>query len=421
MRVAILNHRYYPFRGGSEIYVQRLAEWFAGSRWEVRVVTTNAFDLEYFWDRRFKTVDAPAQETIAGINVERLRVRHPPVAPVLFQGGRRVMGEASRHVKARWPYERFSRALPSIQGLEQSLDYGPSPDIIVGTNLGLEGLAVRGLEMARRIGAHFILLPFAHLGASGDPVARRYVSMPHQRALIQQSDLIVALTELEAEALEEFGAHPGRIVVAGAGVDSYTPSTFHENESVAAEERSFTVVSIGALAFDKGTPDLIRASMLLHERGVDHRLILAGPELSSFGHWFRDSGLDRCDWIELRGVISDKEKHRLLSESDALVLASRTESFGIVYLEAWMHGLPVIAADAGAVREVVADRIDGLLVPFGVPEAIACGLISLKSDPEWASALGGAGYAKVRTRFLWRHVHERIRSGLVNVLGVDVS
>ncbi len=46
-------------------------------------------------------------------------------------------------------------------------------------------------------------------------------------------------------------------------------------------------------------------------------------------------------------------------------MPSRTDSFGIVFLEAWANGLPVVAADAGGVPEVVRHEQTGLLVPFG--------------------------------------------------------
>ena len=46
-------------------------------------------------------------------------------------------------------------------------------------------------------------------------------------------------------------------------------------------------------------------------------------------------------------------------------MPSRTDSFGIVFLEAWANALPVVAADAGGVPEVVRHEETGLLVPFG--------------------------------------------------------
>ena len=422
MRVTLLNHRYYPFRGGSEIYVQKLAEWFAERKCAVRIVTTDALDLEYFWDRRLRSIDAPSHETIAGVDVERLPVTHPIGSSVVFQGSRRAMGEASRLLSSRPPYERIAKSLPRIEGVERALSRGPAPDIIIGTNLGLEGLAVRGQEVAARVGASFILLPFAHLGAADDQVAHRFVSMPHQRALVKGSDLVIALTRLEAAALERLGAHPGRVIVAGAGVE---PNAIDGKEGPiecpVRTCRTFTIISIGALAFDKGTADLIAASMLLHDRGIHHRLILIGPELTSFSAWRRNSAIDECDWIELRGTVEDEEKHHLLRESDVLVLASRTESFGIVYLEAWLHGLPVVGADAGAVSEVVSDGVDGLLVPFGEPEAIAAALGSLHANRSWAASLGKAGREKVQREHLWSHVHRRIEEGIERVLGNVVA
>lgn len=418
MRVTLINHRYFPFRGGSELYVQRLAEWLAGSGWDAHVLTTDAFDLEYFWDAGKRRVDARETEVVNGVSVSRLRVSHPPASRVLFQGSRRGMGELSRVVHAAAPFRMISGLLPRVCGLHDRLLERPSPDLIIGANLGLESLPLAGMRAAKRLSVPFVLLPFAHLGDDSDAVAKRYVSMPHQRELVRDADLVIALTEIEADFLEEIGIDPFRICVAGAGVDL--------NEVVGASpvcddgQRPFTILSVGALAGDKGTMDLVEASMIMHSQGRQHRLVLAGPELSAFTQWFEDSGAIDCDWIERRGFISDEEKAGLFRAADVFALPSRTESFGIVYLEAWANDLPVIGARAGAVTEVVKDGVDGLLAPFGEPHALAEAIARLMDSTELRSSLGAAGRAKVEARFTWDAVLARVSAAFEEVLGVRV-
>ncbi|MEZ4571951.1 MAG: glycosyltransferase family 4 protein [Thermomicrobiales bacterium] len=421
MRVTLVNHRYMPFRGGSELYVQKLAEWLAANGVDTRVLTTNAFDLEYFWDSRASAVDAPPRESIGGVDVLRLPVRHPPLSRALFPASRRGMGELSRFYGELEPFATIASNLPRVNGLFEALISIPQPDIIIATNLGLEGLALTASRAAQEMGACFVLLPFAHLGDGEDSIARRYVSMPHQRQLVRRADMVVALTRIEARFLIDLGVEASKVMVAGAGVD--LPEMAKPDERV-PEKRGVDqpmILSIGALARDKGTPDLVEASRMLKRRGFDHRLVLVGPELSAFSSWFERSGAVGCDWIRRAGTVSDVEKESFLDQSDVFVLASRTESFGIVYLEAWSRRIPVVGADVGAVSEVVENERDGLLVPFGEPDAIAEAIERLFRDPLLASRLSAAGFLKTSSAYSWDKVFERIQTGLSDILGMEVA
>jgi glycosyltransferase involved in cell wall biosynthesis len=82
-------------------------------------------------------------------------------------------------------------------------------------------------------------------------------------------------------------------------------------------------------------------------------------------------------------------------------MPSRTDSFGIVFLEAWANGLPVVAAAAGGVPEVVRDGETGLLVPFGDLDRLSRALATLLSDPVLARSLGAAGRAMVESGYTW--------------------
>jgi glycosyltransferase involved in cell wall biosynthesis len=175
------------------------------------------------------------------------------------------------------------------------------------------------------------------------------------------------------------------------------------------------------MAQDKGATHLVDASRQLARSGLDHRLVLVGPELSAFERWFRESRASECDWIEKRGVVPEAEKLALFSEADVFALASRTESFGIVFLEAWAHGLPVVGAGVGALNEVISDGVDGLLTPFGDVDALAAALTRLANDRAFAASLGSAGYEKICRCFTWERVLGRIEGAIHNVLGIEVT
>ncbi len=82
-------------------------------------------------------------------------------------------------------------------------------------------------------------------------------------------------------------------------------------------------------------------------------------------------------------------------------MPSRTDSFGIVFLEAWANGLPVVAAAAGGVPDVVRDGEAGYLVPFGDLDRLAYRLGSLLDHPPLARSLGATGRALVARGHTW--------------------
>ena len=91
----------------------------------------------------------------------------------------------------------------------------------------------------------------------------------------------------------------------------------------------------------------------------------------------------------------------LLAGADALVLSSvrRSEGMPTVILEAMACGLPVVATDVGAVRELVDDGVTGIVVEPEDPAALAAGIARLRADPELGARMGIAGLERYRREF----------------------
>lgn len=84
---------------------------------------------------------------------------------------------------------------------------------------------------------------------------------------------------------------------------------------------------------------------------------------------------------------------------DCFVLPSRVEGISNTILEAMSSGLPVLATDVGANRELVADGVSGTIVPPDDPDRLAQQLVLLATDPARSAAMGRAGRAAVEARF----------------------
>ena len=117
------------------------------------------------------------------------------------------------------------------------------------------------------------------------------------------------------------------------------------------------------------------------------------------------------------GQLSEEEKWDAVDAADVVALPSRTESFGIVFLEAWARGKPVIGARAGAVPQVINDGDDGLLVEFGDAAGLAEALEKLLDAPAQAAEMGQRGREKVLQMYTWDHQYARLRDAVNQWIG----
>ena len=92
-----------------------------------------------------------------------------------------------------------------------------------------------------------------------------------------------------------------------------------------------------------------------------------------------------------------------MTAADVVVVPSRTEAFGIVVLEAWRRGTPVVASDRAGLGELVRDGVDGLLVDPEDIAALAGAIVRVLGDAALAEALAGAGCTRVGS-FTWEAV-----------------
>jgi glycosyltransferase involved in cell wall biosynthesis len=227
------------------------------------------------------------------------------------------------------------------------------------------------------------------------------------------------MTTREAEFAVSLGAPAAAVATVGVGIypDEVTGGN-GDGFRNAHQLDGFVVGSLGALAPDKGSIDLVRGVTLARESGAPVRLVAAGPELGGFSAWWRSQPSAMRQGVKLLGVISEPEKRDLLAGIDALALPSRTESFGIVYLEAWANLRPVVAAEAGAVPELVHDGVNGLLVPFGAPGRIAEAFRLLQQNPALGARMGEAGNRLLHAKYTWPLVLQRMYDAYDRVLGI---
>lgn len=153
----------------------------------------------------------------------------------------------------------------------------------------------------------------------------------------------------------------------------------------------------------KGQRDVLQALRLLAPQFPRLRCLIAGtPELD--GQWYLDElkglaqSLDLGDIVRFVGYQDNTPL--FLSALDVLVHASvQPEPFGRVLIEGMAAGLPLVAANAGGVPEIVVDGQTGLLTPPAQPTALADALARVLANPAEGQAMGQAGRMRAQTLF----------------------
>ena len=165
----------------------------------------------------------------------------------------------------------------------------------------------------------------------------------------------------------------------------------------------------GALGAYKGVDVLLDAHARLRAGGLDVPLVLAGLPRDDFRIGDR-SGVVVVTNVPQPAVVA-AWRHAVVGVVPSLV----PEGFGLVAVECLAAGTPCVVSALGGLLDVVADGVEGLHVPPGDAEALACALRRLLEDERLRSRLGAAGPAKA-ARFTLSQVMPRLDEVYLRVL-----
>lgn len=255
------------------------------------------------------------------------------------------------------------------------------------------------------------------------PAPEPPIRLVEEQRVIRGADRIVAPTPREAaELVSLYGAEPGRIRVVAPGVDRriFAPRPKEEARQRLGLGDRRVVLFVGRLQPFKGPDVAIRAFALARSMAPEETRdvvlwVVGGPATQGSG---RDEGAELSALASSLGV-SDHvtffppQPHErladLYSAAEAVLVPSRSESFGLVALEAQACGTPVIGTAAGGLRYVVKDRGSGFLIEGQDPEAYARRLLDVLLKPDLAARFSEAA-ALNAARFSWDATTAEIRS-----------
>jgi phosphatidyl-myo-inositol alpha-mannosyltransferase len=235
---------------------------------------------------------------------------------------------------------------------------------------------------------------------SENPITNGIAALPlGGRRRMSRLHVRIAVSEAAAWTARRFYGGHYRIVPNGvhipAGADGATASA---GLPAAHDDGPLRILFIGQAVARKGLPVLLRAFEALREQ-VPATLTLVGAGAEEIRTMLLD---DRG--VRALGKVSDERKAQELARAQVLCAPSLSgESFGMVLTEGFAASTPVVASDIAGYRDVVRDRVDGLLVPPDDALALAEALRGLALDPPGRASM--ARHARERAeRFAWPHV-----------------
>ena len=306
---------------------------------------------------------------------------------------------------------------PIVPGLQRAVR-DSNADVVVGSSFPMIHMYA-ALHGGHRAGKPVVLIGTIH------PTDTWSYELPRMYAAIKAADRYVALSTYERNHLVSRGVPASHIEVIGAGVD---PQLFEGEALIRAANDmrqkfhwgSAPVVAIvGRQTWYKRADIVLSAMQMVWQHIPDARLVIAGAR-TNYTAMLREmvSGLP----LEKQGFVSfiedfcDQDKPVLYAACDLLAQPSERESFGIVFLEAWAAGKPVVGARSGAASSLISEGEDGLLAGYAEVAEWAHAIVQLLHNPLQRAEMGRRGKLKVCSKYTWDAVTLAFRDAYLGML-----
>jgi colanic acid/amylovoran biosynthesis glycosyltransferase len=259
-------------------------------------------------------------------------------------------------------------------------------------------------------------VPFSFVGHANDIFQRRSLL----RRKLQRARFVSCISGWHREFYREIEpAAASRCRVIRCGVDT---GTWNDGHADGPADRSRSLLTVGRLVEKKGIDTLIRALALLLKSGGEGwslRIVGDGPFRAPWEALAVDLGCaPRIEWL---GARDNEEVRRLMGSAGVFVLPCRADAQGdrdgipVVLMEAMASGLPAVAGDLPAIRELVEDGVTGRLIEGGSSDQLARVLRELAEDGALRGRLASAGRRRVEQEFSLTENVRRLKSAIEEV------
>jgi glycosyltransferase involved in cell wall biosynthesis len=220
--------------------------------------------------------------------------------------------------------------------------------------------------------------------------------------LLRKASLVIALGERWRDIFTELGVDPRRIVVVYNGVPDFAPALVRSLRP----EGPLRLCFAGEVGQRKGVHILVESLILLKDE--DWTCIIAGNgDVTSYRETLARHGLG--DRVTFTGWIDSDGIHRILCDSDVVVLPSRGEALPVALIEGAAASTALIASAAGASAEIVRHRVGGIVVPLD-PTALADAIRELARDRHLLLSMQNAARRHYNEQFRQEIMEDKLKN-----------
>lgn len=269
------------------------------------------------------------------------------------------------------PLNLYRRALPLLRALlfylyKKAVKQTSRPDII---HAHFYSIAAIASIIKKKTGIPFVITEHSSK-LNKDSI---YISKLDKRLSIKgysNADCIISVSNALSHYLKKNFGYDSIVIHDIVDTDHHYHTQQHDN-------KTFTFISVGNLIPLKGFDVLIKAfhKAFKSEKDVHLNIIGEGVERDNLQNIINEH--DISDRVHLLGLKTRPELFELLQNSNAFVLASKSETFGVAYIEAMACRLPVIATLCGGPNDFVNDD-NGILVPTNDIDSLSKALINMR-------------------------------------------
>lgn len=399
MKILHVIQNYFPSVGGPQYTMKHISEKLVALHNDtVEVCTTNS--LYGPETKLFKKIE-PAVETINKVTINRLPfIRwHYPLVELANKINAKATGKPLPYsfTKKRWSLDS-----PAIDEMMTKT----AADVIMATTIIYNFSDYPLWRFKTKNPKPFVLYGAIHL----------HKELPSDSPLIKRAkncDCYIANTEFERQELIKYGVDQHRIMTIGTGIDvenfqldDNELNNFKQQHGI--REDDILIGYIGRLVKGKGVGILLDSFRKLYDGNKNVKLLLAGGTTTYVAEIRQVIQAEQLPVILMENF-DERFKPILYNSLDVFVLASQSESFGVVFLEAWACRKPVIGARMGAVSSLLNEGTDSLLFTPGDVEDLTHQLRKLIGDKNLCTRFGENGYKKVIKNYTWPVIVKRYR------------
>ncbi|HUX99901.1 MAG TPA: glycosyltransferase family 4 protein [Candidatus Deferrimicrobium sp.] len=405
MHISHVAPRYFPAISGSEFYIQQISELIQKKNHDIKVFCSNALDFHAFGNPNGKIIDEK-YIIIDNVPIFRYSIKYFPgvslFIPDSYPVYKKILRKLNHYHLLPFGYLNILSNGPFtpnlfLQLLRDQTDIIHTVCMPFATNL-FALLAGKIKQVPT------ICTPFYHF------VNPRYHDSSYIKFL-NNFDKILTCSQMESSYLVQNGLQKEKIQRIHMGIDAKKmlkgkAEKFRTQFNIDNDQK--IILFCGYKNFEKGAISLLHSIEYVVKKYPNCRFIFIGPSTTAFNRTKKNLGPLRKYIINI-GVVPYYSKIKLnaFAASDIYAMPSRSDAYGIAFLEAWINKKPVIGANVGATPEIIQNEKDGLLVPFHSPLKLGEAILRLLKNEQEAHQFGETGYQKIQNR-TWDRVAAKI-------------